>query len=283
MISVIEVYNTLRDLCNKEQKGFVTPEVFNSFADVCQQNIFNEMFQEISVAKRARRAGIDPGRDKSFGKQIEEDLSQFISTALLRPGTFGEADSIQISPRLFDSGEPMGSETNSPYNWASTTYEKIGNISKIISIEAYDRSGVGRQIELVYDPEKISRILRSNLSGPTVEHPVALIAENIQVFPQGATTLINLTYYRIPKSLYAASIDGVVNKGEIDYESSPAFSAQVIDAGTGLVIPNVVNCRDFELPPHYKNELIVELAKMIGVRLRDTFLTQYSIAQEQAE
>lgn len=283
MISVIEVYNTLRDLCNKEQKGFVTPEVFNSFADVCQQNIFNEMFQEISLAKKARRAGMDPGRDKSFGKQIQEDLSQFVTMVTLIPTIPLTSGAVQNTDIFFDNGQQSGTETNSPYNWASITFEKPDNISKIISIEGYDPEGGGRQFEIVYDPEKMSRILRSNLSAPTSEHPVAFIAENIQVFPLDGITSTNLMYYRIPRSLYAASIDGVVNKGEIDYESSPAFSAQVLDAGTGLVIPNVVNCRDFELPPHYKNELIVELAKMIGVRLRDTFLTQYSIAQEQAE
>ena len=47
MISVIEVYNTVRDLCNKDQKGFVTPRVFNTFAEIAQQNVFNEMFQEL--------------------------------------------------------------------------------------------------------------------------------------------------------------------------------------------------------------------------------------------
>ena len=31
-------------------------------------------------------------------------------------------------------------------------------------------------------------------------------------------------------------------------------------------------CRDFELPEHYKNELVVEMARMIGIGLRDEFL-----------
>ena len=39
MISVIEVFNAVRDLANKDQKGFVAPSVFNSFAEVAQQNV----------------------------------------------------------------------------------------------------------------------------------------------------------------------------------------------------------------------------------------------------
>ena len=59
MISVIEVYNTVRDLCNKDQKGFVTPSVFNTFAEIAQQNVFSEMFRELSGAKQLRARNLD--------------------------------------------------------------------------------------------------------------------------------------------------------------------------------------------------------------------------------
>ena len=50
MVNVIDVYNAVRDLCNKDQRGFVTPEVFSTFAGIAQQNVFNEMFQEPSFS-----------------------------------------------------------------------------------------------------------------------------------------------------------------------------------------------------------------------------------------
>tara|TARA_R110000751_G_C13777806_1_gene480749 strand:+ start:1795 stop:2649 length:855 start_codon:yes stop_codon:yes gene_type:complete len=284
MISVIEVYNTLRDLCNKEQKGFVTPEVFNSFADVCQVNIFNEMFTELSQSKRLRRSGFDPGRDKSLSKQINEDLSQFVTEARIL-ATDGARQFLDTqTDGLVDSGIV----SNSPYPFDSLTFEKPKGFAKMISISLI--SDDDPEIDIVYEPEKISRILRSNLSAPTEDFPVALISDNIQLFPDTLTDHISVIYYRHPKSLHAASIPSLdpdilysVNRGDIDWNSTPTFSAQVLDTGTGLVIPNIVNCRDFELPKHYKNELIIELAKMIGIRLRDSFLSQFSIAQEQAE
>jgi len=64
MVSVIQVYEAVRDLCNKDQKGFITPAVFNRFASLAQQNIFNEMFNELKIATKLRRAGSDAGRDK---------------------------------------------------------------------------------------------------------------------------------------------------------------------------------------------------------------------------
>ena len=52
MVSVLQVYTALKDLANKEQKGFITPQVFNSFAALAQMNIYNEMFSELVDAKR---------------------------------------------------------------------------------------------------------------------------------------------------------------------------------------------------------------------------------------
>ena len=47
MVSVLQVYNAVKDIANKEQKGFITPGVFNSFAPIAQMNIYNEMFSEL--------------------------------------------------------------------------------------------------------------------------------------------------------------------------------------------------------------------------------------------
>ena len=78
MVSVYQVYQSLKDLANKEQKGFITPQVFNNFSALAQLNIYNEMFSELSSAKRLARQNFDPGRDKSIRKQRLEDLSFYI-------------------------------------------------------------------------------------------------------------------------------------------------------------------------------------------------------------
>ena len=70
----------MRDICNKDQKGFVTPNVFNTLARMAQQNIYNEMFNELKLATALRASGRDAGRDKSAYKMVEEDLSTFIRT-----------------------------------------------------------------------------------------------------------------------------------------------------------------------------------------------------------
>ena len=71
------VYNTLKDLTNKDQQGFISPTEFNRFAQIAQLNIFNGLFDELKDAKKLSRSGFNPMRDKSRMKRIEEDLSFF--------------------------------------------------------------------------------------------------------------------------------------------------------------------------------------------------------------
>ena len=67
------VYNTLKDLANKDQQGFISPTEFNRFANIAQLNIFNGLFDELKDAKKLSRSGFNPMRDKSRIKRIEED------------------------------------------------------------------------------------------------------------------------------------------------------------------------------------------------------------------
>ena len=53
--------------------------------------------------------------------------------------------------------------------------------------------------------------------------------------------------------------------------------------GGNVQVADFLNSRHFELPDHYKNELIVEIAKMIGIRLRDSYLSTFAINEEKSE
>jgi hypothetical protein len=254
MISVIEVYNTVRDLCNKDQKGFVTPKVFNIFAEVAQQNVFTEMFKELSGAKQLRARNLDPSGSDSVYRSVKDDLSNFVTQA-------------QIT----------GSD--SPLFINSNTFNRPNDTYKIISLR-YDVDGEENvaswaEVELIYDSEKIPHILNSNLSTPTAAYPVALISNVIQIFPSDELYVGSLviTYYRQPASKYPTAV-GAFAYGDVDTTSGPRLtpSATMDD---GFVVPDILSSRHFELPEHYKGEIISEIAKMIGIRLRDEFITAY--------
>ena len=257
MIDVGEVYQIVRDLANKDQKGFVTPAVFNTLAVMAQQKVFNEMFQELALAKNARRNGADPGREKSLSRKIEEDLQYFVKQVQLNASDIDET--------VEADGE--GNEVTVNPDGAFTSIKSL-DIYKVISINV---SGTGANVELVYDAEKANRILRSNLSTPTDEFPVALMFGNtIQVFPSGVSD-VQVNYYRNPRSTYAVP-QGDFISGDFDFSSTPKYSVIMVDADSGFAIQDPLNSRNFDLPESYKVEVVSELARLIGVRLRDKYL-----------
>jgi len=254
MVKVAVVYNIVRDLCNKDQKGFVTPAVFNTLARAAQMNVYNEMFNELKIATRLRKSGGDAGRDKSAYKMVEEDLSYFITSAALNVA--GEEDPVQASDTdgslLFEDGEPVMVAVEEV-----AKVIKPANLSRIISMNVFETN---TSVEIIYDSEKAKRVLNSNLSAPSEEFPIALIdGSNIEIFPQTITSDINIKYYRYPVE--------------------PKYVALSIGGSTGLVVEDVVNSINFELPDHYLTELVGEIARMIGVRLRDDVLMQYGATE----
>ena len=276
MIDVARVYNIVRDLCNKDQKGFVSPEVFNTFASAAQQNVFNEMFTELKMATRLRASNADSGRDKSVYKQVEEDLSYYIVEALL-PDTDFVAETTEGADDAVNPDEAY-------------IARKPLNLARIISMTV---ANTNTSVELVYDAEQGARILNSNLSAPTEDFPVALIMSNtIQVFPDTlAGDGVNIKYYRSPRSAYPIDIletvegqDPIVvfQAGDFDLQSQPRYSTVNLDPESGLVVQNLVDSRNFDLPSHYLTEVVAEICKMIGVRLRDKDLFAFANQETQA-
>ena len=171
MASVLKVYNALKDISNKEQKGYITEAVFNTFAGIAQVNVYNELFGDIQKAQQIIRAGMDPGRDKSPRKMTEEDLSMYV-----RESSLSSIDSNRFS--------------------------KPSDLSKIISIRTVGDSLTDETrnlCEIVYDVEKMNAILGSNLSTPTFDFPVALVTTDIELFPEEIDDVI-MTYYALPTS-----------------------------------------------------------------------------------
>ena len=227
--SVNVVYNTLKDLVNKDQQGFVTVDEFNRFAQVAQLRIFNRLFDTLKDGSRLERAGFGQGRDKSKFKQIHEDLA-----------TFAKSSDVPKS---------------------SGVYARPSDFARLISISTAGDLLLGQTtrtpVEIVYDEEKIERILGSTLNAPSESFPVALVSGDIEVFPESIQK-IKVRYYKIPQSFEA---------NETTRSSDPPTYAIVAGSNVDQNDPN--SNRHFELPEHYTMDLVIELASLIGVNLRD--------------
>ena len=123
--------------------------------------------------------------------------------------------------------------------------------------------------EVVYDVEKMDRILGSNLSSPTSDYPVALISQEIEVFPADQSiTSIDITYYRTP---------GGMQNGAFTDSDPQWIGEQFGNQNIELASPSSV---DFMLPEHFSSELVYEIAKLIGISINDGAMVQVSTQEE---
>lgn len=230
MVSISQVYNSVKDIVNKEQKGFITPTSFNSLAVIAQTKIFNELMDEFIEGRKLSRQNLDNVNTYSYVRRKQEDLSNFINEVQLT-GT-------------------------------NERYDKPVDMVKLISIAVNYTLDVGdsddSDIEIVHDPEMFSHIMKSNLSSPTGNYRVAFVdSSTINIYPIDSLDSMRVKYFRKPGSvLYDGSYSGL----------SPYYA---VTSQSGVEFENAEATRNFMLPPHYLPELVAEICEMVGVRLRD--------------
>lgn len=234
MASVNRVYSTLKDLANKDQRGFITPAVFNNFSGIAQMNIFNNLFDSTVLAKRLRNAALDAKQDKGKMKQVEEDLAVFSKSATI---------SLTVG---------VGA--------------KPSDLARVISIDT--TSSPSKAVPVVYDEVNWENVLRSTLSAPTASFPAALLTNQIEVAPTSIAS-VKLRYYKQPEGLNPSTGARTA--------SQPRFGYTVV---AGKEVYSAANSVDFELPEHYFADIVVEIAKMIGVNLRDTDVYNYATSEQ---
>jgi hypothetical protein len=234
MASVNRVYSTLKDLANKDQRGFITPAVFNNFSGIAQMNIFNNLFESTVLAKRLRNAALDAKQDKGKMKQVEEDLAVFSKSATV---------SLTVG---------VGA--------------KPSDLARVISINTTASPSVA--VPVVYDEVNWENVLRSTLSAPTAAFPAALLTNQIEVAPTSIAS-VKLRYYKQPEGLNPSTGARTA--------SQPRFGYTVV---AGKEVYSAANSVDFELPEHYFADIVVEIAKMIGVNLRDADVYNYATSEQ---
>lgn len=149
---------------------------------------------------------------------------------------------------------------------ASGVYPRPSDFSRLISLSTTG-AAPRTPIELCYDEDKIERILGSTLNAPSASLPVALISGDIEVFPSTITD-VKFRYYKIPQSFTTAGVRSA---------NSPKYG---LAAGATTDAYSAANSFDFELPEHYTMELVIEIASLIGINLRDTDVVNYATTEQ---
>ena len=99
MIKIDTVYQKVLAIANKEQRGYVTPQDFNLFADHAQKEIFEQYFYDLNQFRRM------PGNDTEYAdmvKNLEAKISLFeVYGDQVSDNGFGVVDLTNDVPNLY--------------------------------------------------------------------------------------------------------------------------------------------------------------------------------------
>ena len=88
-VIINDVYQKVLMFANKEQRGYITPQEFNMFADQAQKEIFEQYFYDLNQYSRSK----DVAQEYSdIVKNINEKISIFESTTTITNGTISASD-----------------------------------------------------------------------------------------------------------------------------------------------------------------------------------------------
>jgi len=168
MVIIDTVYQRVLALANKEQRGYITPQEFNLFANQAQLEIFEQYFYDLNQAARV------PGNDTVYA-DIDDMLEEKI--------------------QLFENED--GITEIQTYIKASSGMPVLPNYIYRVHVVEYD--GVACEIQKTKDFKAVRSAGR--LIGPTAQRPIANITNNsIRVAIGNDITVrpTSITYLRLP-------------------------------------------------------------------------------------
>lgn len=167
-ISVDTVYQRTLAILNKEQRGYLTPQEFNLFANQAQRDIFEQYFYDINQFGRMH------GNDTEYSDMLNilnEKISVFEKEGAVTGGITLPADLYRLGTIKVTYADPY----------------RAAAASRIAEAERVNKN------EYLY-------IIQSPLAGPTVDRPIYIRDENgVKVYGPGQlTTGITCNYIKVP-------------------------------------------------------------------------------------
>ena len=165
MVSIDNVYKTVLNILNKENRGYIVPEEFNTLATQAQNEIFEGYFS-------LRNYVVSNDSDYSdVKKNVEEKIALFENEETISENPFTNAE---------------GNTTSSYYAYPSNFY-RLGSVSaNAIHVEQISNK------DILY-------VNRSPLTKPTINNPVCVRHEGgVVIHPITGISSINISYVRKP-------------------------------------------------------------------------------------
>ena len=220
-ISVDTVYQRVQSILNKENRGYLTPQEFNLFANQAQLEIFEQYFFDLNQYERL------PKKDTEYSnlvKTINERISKFKTSATL--------------------------------TFTTSYFEMPSNMHKLGTV-IYNSTTPVEEI----DQKNLLEYTLSPLTSPSTTNPVYIqnikttsSVWSVTVYPTSIQSLITATYIRKPVDASWTSQTVVGNAlydsgNSTDFELHDSEEANLVIkillyAGLSIMDPNITQTAD---------------------------------------
>tara|TARA_R100000781_G_C4056122_1_gene119437 strand:+ start:41 stop:811 length:771 start_codon:yes stop_codon:yes gene_type:complete len=239
-IGINNVYQKVLALANKEQRGYITPQEFNLFADQAQMEIFEQYFYDLEQRQRAVGNEFDYA---DMVNSIEEKISVF-----------------EINNKQLSIVDNIGNVDVS---------SSVLNMYKLGSVAInYPVLGGGGYEDIYYPVEQIQiKELNLHRLSPLktfskkrpvyVKYHEALVPIKLQIYPHPSqSSIVSVNYIRRPSRPNWTYVLSGNNAKNALYNSSAN------------------DHQDFELHISEENNLVVKILQLAGIAIKDFGLAQ---------
>lgn len=311
------VRNTVLSVLNKNNYGYISPSDFNLYAQQAQMEIFEEYFSDYNktiTLENARRAGTDYAE---LSKAIAEFLDLFIIDKNLYPkqNALGNDTNQFYNPSATTTGDTAylinkvicytnkkvtGSNTSVTLNQLIDTAVNFNTLGVVpgdivvnnttnqsTTVDAILSSfalGLVDDIFLV-TPEDYTIYSYADYSEAERVSNGKIASLNMSMLTAPSIMFPAYTQSNDAMILYPTSIAGygAVKATYFKYPRSPKWTYITLTNGEPVFDQSQPDYQDFELPLEDEYKLVMKILQYCGISIRETQVTQFAMAQEQAQ
>lgn len=198
-VSIDTVYQRVLSILNKEQRGYITPQEFNLFANQAQLDIFEQYFYDLNQFMRL------PGNDSTYGDVVDLLNEKIDIFEKFRQDVTIAADGVGTLPN----------------------YYRMGQLS-------YLNAGAYIEVEKINQNE-LNHYMNSKLTQPAVSSPIYVQTSSsaIQVYPTTITGGVTCNYISKPtkvewkyQMVFGEALYDATNS--VDFELHPSEETELV-------------------------------------------------------
>jgi hypothetical protein len=296
-VSVDTVYQRVLSILNKEQRGYVTPQEFNLFANQAQMDLFEQYFYDINQFGRMH------GNDTEFSDMLNllnEKINLFEVTSamtyagnywstpsnLYRIGTLiynnAEVERINKNEFLYINASPLTKPTDDrPVFVADSTGYKVYGSLIVRSSNSTLNGAVSSSATINISAANPSISIGNIVTGTGISGAVtvaAIAANGTTITLSSAQSISDSTVLTFTTPASSQLITAGVTCNYIKKPATVQWAGTLVD---GSSLQSSANSVDFELHASEETELVIKILELAGISTRELQVYQIA-AQEEA-